>query len=59
MSGLEHRLSLSRGENQIWYTAGGRYALYVSFGGGETPAVVFGVLGEISMAPAADVLRHR
>ena len=59
ISGLEQRLSLSVWEDLVWYSAGGRCALCVSFGGGETPMVVSEVLGDISVALAADVLRRR
>jgi hypothetical protein len=59
MSGLEQRLSLSRGKDLRWYTAGGRCTLCVSFGGRETPVIVSRVLGDNGMAPAAGVLRRR
>jgi len=39
MSWLEQRLSLARGEDPIWYTAGGRCALFVSVSGGESQMV--------------------
>ena len=43
MSGLKQRLRLSRGEDLFWYAAGGRCALFISFGGGETPMVYLGL----------------
>jgi len=58
VAGLERRLSLSRGEDPIWYTAGVRCALCVSFGDGETQVVVYGVLGDIGMALAVNALRR-
>jgi hypothetical protein len=54
----EHLLSLFRGEGPIWYAAKGRCALCISVGCGETPVVVYGVLGDIGMAHEASVLRR-
>ena len=60
MSGLERRLSLSRGKDPFWYTAaGGRCALCVSSDGRETQVIVFGVLGDVGMAHAVDILRRK
>ncbi len=60
MPGLEQRLSLSMWEDpSLLYGGGGRCALCVTFGGGETPVVVSGVLGDINVASEADVLHRR
>ena len=56
MSGLEQRLGLYEGENPIWYAAGYRGALCVPGGGGDTLVSV--VLGDIGVAPTADLLRR-
>ena len=56
MSGLENRLGLSRWENPIWYAAGCRGAICVLVGSGETPVVVYGVLGDIDVTPTPDIL---
>ena len=58
MSGLEQRLDLSQGDNPIWYAAGCRGALCVPGSGGEISLVVYGTLGDIGVAPTADLLRH-
>ena len=59
MSVLEQRLSLSRGEDLVWYAAGGRCALRISVSDGETTMVVFGVFGDIGMALVVCVFRRR
>ena len=55
---MEQLLSLFRVEEPIWYAVGGRCALDVSINGGETPVVVSGVSGDISMA-LASIARRR
>ena len=56
MSGFKQHLSLPLWEDAIQYATGCRGALIVSVGGGETPMVVFGVLGDIDVTPTADIL---
>ncbi len=58
MTGFNQLLSLSWGEDVIWYAAECRGALSVSVCGKETPMVVFKVLGDIGMTPTADILRR-
>ena len=58
MSGFKNHLGLTLWEDLIRYAAGCRCALNVSVGGGETPLVVFGVLGDIGVTPRADILRR-
>ena len=59
MSGFEHPLGLCVWEDPIRNTAWSCGAFGVSGGGGETPVVVSGVHGDISITPAADLLRRR
>jgi hypothetical protein len=55
MAGVKEHLSLPKWEDPIRYAAGCRGALSVAVGGGETPLVVFGVLGDVGVALAADI----
>ena len=58
MAGLEQCISLFRRKDPFWHAARGRFALKVSFGGEETPVVIHGVLGDVRVSPAADILSH-
>jgi len=58
MSGFKQHLGLPLWEDQIQYAAGCRGVLSVPVGGGETPMVVSGVLGDIGVTPTADIIRR-
>ncbi len=58
MSGFEKHLGLFLCEDPIGYTGWYRGAHRVSDGGGETPVVVSGVLGDVDVSSTADILRH-
>ena len=56
MPGLDQCVVLSHGKNPIKYAAGCRGALCVPVSGGETLVVVSGVLRDIGVTHAEDIL---